>query len=65
MRGLQEAMQANPLNCFRLLNALDRLINSGLKCETHIQKTNTKTTKERGKMTRARFARIEKNLNLM
>jgi hypothetical protein len=63
--GLKEAMQASPLNCFRLLNAMARLINSGLKCETHIQNTAVKTTKERGKMTRSRFARIEKNMNLL
>jgi hypothetical protein len=63
--GLKEAMQASPLNCFRLLNAMARLINSGLKCETHIQNTAVKTTEMRGKMTRSRFARIEKNMNLL
>jgi hypothetical protein len=39
--GLKEAMQGSPLNCFRLLNALARLINSGLKCETQIHKAAT------------------------
>jgi hypothetical protein len=41
--GLKEAMQASPLNCFRLLNALARLINSGLKCEHHIVKHAAET----------------------
>jgi len=36
--GLKDAMQARPLNPFRLLNALARLINSGLKCEHHVVK---------------------------
>jgi len=60
--GLKESLQGSPLNCFRLLNALARLINSGLKCEQQIQKT---ATKPRGGMTRARFERIERNLNLL
>jgi hypothetical protein len=64
--GLKEAMQASPLNCFRLLNALARLINSGLKCEAHIHKTATAIRDgERLPATRARWERIERNLNLM
>jgi hypothetical protein len=64
--GLKDAIQASPLNCFRLLNALARLINSGLKCEQQIQKTATATNKEkRNPMDRVRWGRIEKNLNLM
>jgi hypothetical protein len=64
--GLKDAMQASPLNCFRLLNALARLINSGLKCEQHIQKAAVATDKERrNPMDRSRFARIERNLNLL
>jgi hypothetical protein len=64
--GLKEAMQASPLNCFRLLNALARLINSGLKCEHQIQKAAAASDKEnRNPMDRARWARIEQNLNLL
>jgi hypothetical protein len=63
--GLKDAMQASPLNCFRLLNALARLINSGLKCEQHIQKTAAATTEERFPMTRDRLTRIERNMNLL
>jgi len=63
--GLKEAMQASPMNCFRLLNALARLINSGLKCEQQIQKTAIETNKQKeGSLTRTRLRRIEGNLNL-
>jgi hypothetical protein len=64
--GLKGAMKDSPLNCFRLLNALARLINSGLKCETHIQKTATAI--ENGQpqpLTRARLSQIETELNLL
>jgi hypothetical protein len=64
--GLKDAMQASPLNCFRLLNALARLINSGLKCEQQIQKTAIEINKEKqGSLTRARLKRIEGNMNLL
>jgi len=64
--GLKESLQGSPLNCFRLLNALARLINSGLKCEQQIQKTAIATNQEkRGGLTRSRLTRIENNLNLL
>jgi len=64
--GLKEAMKDSPLNCFRLLNALARLINSGLKCETHIQKTATAIENgQRQPIDRARLGQIERELNLL
>jgi len=59
-------MKDSPLNCFRLLNALARLINSGLKCETHIQKTATAIENgQRQPIDRARLGQIERELNLL
>jgi len=64
--GLKDAMKDSPLNCFRLLNALARLINSGLKCENQIQKTAIDSgNRKRGGLTRERLQSIEKKLNLM
>jgi hypothetical protein len=65
--GIKEAMQASPLNCFRLLNALARLINSGLKCETQIHKAATAATdgQKPQPVDRAEIQRIEKDLNLL
>jgi hypothetical protein len=64
--GLKDAMKDSPLNCFRLLNALARLINSGLKCEHQIQKTAIESHKqERGGITRNDLQQIERDLNLL
>jgi hypothetical protein len=64
--GLKEAMQASPLNCFRLLNALARLINSGLKCETQIHKAATATDGQKPQpVDSAEIRRIEKEFNLL
>jgi hypothetical protein len=64
--GLKDAMQASPLNCFRLLNALARLINSGLKCEQQIQKTAIAANKDQwNPADNTRWARIEKDLSLL
>jgi hypothetical protein len=64
--GLKESVQGSPLNCFRLLNALARLINSGLKCENQIQKTAIETNKQKLQgLTRERLHQIEAELNLL
>jgi hypothetical protein len=64
--GLKDAMQASPLNCFRLLNALARLINSGLKCENQIQKNAVAASNEKLQgISRADLHQIEKDLNLL
>ncbi len=53
---LREALIANPLNYFRMLNSFARLTNGGLKCEHHLAETaerqlklqwqNSKTSKK-------------------
>jgi len=34
---LRQALAANPLNYFRMLNSFARLTNGGLKCDRHVQ----------------------------
>jgi hypothetical protein len=64
--GLKDAMKDSPLNCFRLLNALARLINSGLKCETQIHKAATAADGQKPQLVdRAEIQRIEKEINLL
>jgi Putative phage abortive infection protein len=64
--GLKQAMQASPMNCFRLLNALARLINSGLKCEHHVIKDAAETRrKPRNGFTPDVVETMETALNMM
>jgi hypothetical protein len=64
--GLKDAIKDSPLNCFRLLNALARLVNSGLKCEHHIVKHAAETRpKPRNGFTPGVVEQMETALNLM
>jgi hypothetical protein len=61
-------MKDSPLNCFRLLNALARLINSGLKCEKHITTHAVEIRNERpveGGLTPGAIQQMNAALNLM
>jgi hypothetical protein len=62
--GLKEAMRASPLNCFRLLNALARLVNSGLKCEQVVAKQRPAPEKLAG-FTAPVIEKMENALNMM
>jgi hypothetical protein len=42
---LREALIANPLNYFRMLNSFARLTNGGLKCERHLAEEADRKTK--------------------
>lgn len=64
--GLKHAMKDSPLNCFRLLNALARLINSGLKCESHVIKHAAESRpKPRNGFTPDVVEKMETSLNMM
>ena len=69
---LREALIANPLNYFRMLNAFTRLTNGGLKCERHAsdeaqRKAQSSARAHRGKkgISAASVREMEKKLNLM
>jgi hypothetical protein len=64
--GLKDAMKDSPLNCFRLLNALARLVNSGLKCESHVIKHAAESRqKPRNGFTPDVVDQMETHLNMM
>jgi hypothetical protein len=68
---LREALAANPLNYFRMLNSFTRLINGGLRCERHAAeesgraaaKHNTPKTKKG--MTPGSVREMKQKLKLM
>jgi hypothetical protein len=69
---LREALIANPLNYFRMLNAFSRLANGGLKCERHLaeealRKAQSSNRLRRGKkgISAASVREMEQKLNLM
>jgi hypothetical protein len=62
--GIKDAMKDSPLNCFRLLNALARLVNSGLKCEQVVAKQRPVPEKCAG-FTPPVIEKMENALNLM
>lgn len=69
---LREALIANPLNYFRMLNAFSRLANGGLKCERHLsdeaqRKAESTGRTRRGKkgISAASVREMERKLNLM
>jgi hypothetical protein len=69
---LREALIANPLNYFRMLNAFSRLTNGGLKCERHLaeeaqRKAESSARPRRVKkgISRASIREMERKLNLM
>jgi len=69
---LREALIANPLNYFRMLNAFSRLTNGGLKCERHLaqeaqRKAESKVHPRRLKkgLSKASIREMERKLNLM
>jgi hypothetical protein len=69
---LRQALIANPLNYFRMLNAFSRLTNGGLRCERHLaeeaqRKAESKARPRRGKkgISAASVREMEQKLNLM
>jgi hypothetical protein len=62
--GIKDAMKESPLNCFRLLNALARLVNSGLKCEQVVAQQRPVPEKGAG-FTPPVIEKMENALNMM
>jgi len=62
--GIKDAIKDSPLNCFRLLNALARLVNSGLKCEQVVANQRPALEKRAG-FTPPIIEKMENALNMM
>jgi hypothetical protein len=62
--GIKDAIKDSPLNCFRLLNALARLVNSGLKCEQVVANQRPALEKRAG-FTPPVIEKMENALNMM
>jgi len=62
--GIKDAIKDSPLNCFRLLNALARLLNSGLKCEQVVANQRPALEKRAG-FTPPVIEKMENALNMM
>ena len=69
---LREALLANPLNYFRMLNAFSRLTQGGLKCERHLidealrhAQSNNPSRRNKKGISPASVREMEAKLNLM
>ena len=69
---LREALAANPLNYFRMLNSFSRLVSGSLKCERHLSEAAERKAKLKaqkrprsGGITAEALAEAERKLNLL